>query len=432
MPILTLQKSMRRLGRIRMGSKSTKTVTRNGKEVEVEFPNKLETWRITSMSKDLLDAAAVIYGGEVTEWEGSPSGKQWELFTEASALDVIIPPGDMAFSQWFELWSGGGCQRRCDGQTEIISDQACMCPADPELRIEEAGKGRACKPTTRLFVIQPHLPDVGLWHFESHGFYAATEIPGTINIIRTAAANGTLIPARLRIEQRSVKRDGKTKNFAVPVIELPTLTTHSLMTGEIVGGAQLGAGAVGEIGPGVPDLGAGGDNPVASASDTSQEPPVRPVVERDAQKDAQRLHKYLGSMGLAKDDQEAIIFCASKGRTIHSSDLTQAELSQAQIIGENIRDGKRTLEAVHQVVADALSAKAASPEGGRPLPSAGSGDGSNFRRAILGKAKKLGLDADALDAVCRGSVGKPFAEIATIDEGNTMLAALDGKQGALL
>lgn len=343
MPILTLQKSMRRLGRIRMGSKATKTVTKNGKQVEVEYPQKIETWRMTSPSRDLLEAAAEMYGGTVTEWEGSPSGRQFELFTDAASIEVIIPPGDMAFSQWFEMWSGGGCQRRCDGQTEVTSGEPCMCPADPEQRLELAAKGNACKPTTRLFVIQPRLPDVGLWHFESHGFYAATEIPGTINIIRAAANNGTLIPARLRIEQRTVKRDGKTNNFAVAVIELPTLTTHTLMTGEIVG----------ELAPGRAEL--------APVADTSAPPE-------------------------AEDD------------------------------GRPFEPG----------------ASAEPSGGGRPLPSAGVGDGAQMRRAVLAKARKVGLDGDGLDSLCRGTVGKAFDEISASDskDVNDLLAALDGRKAS--
>lgn len=225
MPILDLQRSLRRLGRIRMGSQ---VATQSGKM----RPNKLETWRMTSISEDILHAAAARYGGQVQPWAGAPSGQQWELFTETDSLDAMIPPGEMAFSQWHELWSGGGCMRRCDGNTEQLSGESCMCPADPEQRRELGGKGQACKPTTRLFVVLPYLPDVGMWHMETHGFYAATELPATIEIIRLAASNGTLIPAKLRIEQRSVKRDGTTNNFAVPVIELPTLTPHALMSGQ--------------------------------------------------------------------------------------------------------------------------------------------------------------------------------------------------------
>lgn len=336
MPILTLQKSMRRLGRIRMGSQ---VATTGGKT----RPNKLETWRLTSPSAELLEAAAAMYGGQVAEWAGSPNGKQFELFTESDSLEVVIPPGDMAFSQWFELWSGGGCLRRCDGQTEITSGEPCMCPADPEARLAAAQKGQACKPTTRLFVIQPRLPDVGLWHFESHGFYAATEIPGTINVIRAASANGMLVPARLRIEQRTVKRDGKTNSFAVPVIELPTLTTHTLMTGEVVGG-QLPSGDRAELAP--------------------------------------------------------------------------------------VRDEPAAAPAAAVVPAGAPSQVDTPSETGRPLPSAGSGDGAVFRRAILNSARKVGLDGDALDSLSRSTIGKPFAEMTDPKEANELLAAINGQKAS--
>lgn len=226
MPILDLQRSLRRLGRIRMGQQ---VASQNGKM----RPAKLETWRMTSPSREMLEAAAHLYGGEVHEWAGSPSGQQWELFTEADTVDAVIPPGEMAFSQWYELWSGGGCLRRCDGHNEQMSGDACLCPADHDDRRELSNSGQACKPTTRLFVIQPHLPDVGMWMFESHGFYAAVELAASIEILRAASAAAGLIPAKLRIEQRQVKREGRTNNFAVPVIELPTLTAHALMTGKI-------------------------------------------------------------------------------------------------------------------------------------------------------------------------------------------------------
>lgn len=226
MPILDLQKSLRRLGRIRMGNQ---VPTSNGNT----RPNKLSNWRLTSPSEGLLQAAATRYGGEVRPWDGAPGTQaQWELFTETPSLEALIPPGDMAFQQFYEMWSAGGCMRRCDGETELLSNESCLCPTGDE-RQELAAKGKACKPVSRLFVVLPYLPDVGMWHMEAHGFYAATELPATIEIIRLAASNGNLIPAHLRIDQRSVKRDGQTINFAVPVIELPTLTPHALMSGSV-------------------------------------------------------------------------------------------------------------------------------------------------------------------------------------------------------
>jgi len=262
MPIITLQRSLRRLGRIRMGQQ---VPTNNGKM----RPAKLETWRLTSPVPDLLDAAAEVYGGEVKEWSNPASKDRFELLTTTDTLDIVIPPGDMAFSQWFEMWSGGGCQRRCDGATEQLSGDGCLCPADPDQRREQATKGQACKPTTRLFVVLPRLPDIGMWHLETHGFYAATELAGSVELInRIASAGGGLIPAVLRIDQRSVKRDGKTISYGVPVIEMRSLTAGTLMTGEV---------------PAVPELMAASED-----GDVPLSPARRRDIQQGAEADAQQ------------------------------------------------------------------------------------------------------------------------------------------------
>jgi hypothetical protein len=209
-PIVTLQRGMRELGRIRIGNQVAAGKGRR--------PNKLETFRLTSKARELLEAAAGAYGGTVTPWED-----QFELVTSAKVLDIAVPPFQ-ALSQWFELWSGGGCQRRCDGEREYLTDSPCLCAAqfgdDQTARNAAAGKGEACKPTTRLSVILPVLPDLGVWRLETHGFYAAVELAGAASVLETATRAGVIIPARLRLEEREVKRVGEpTKRFAVPVIE---------------------------------------------------------------------------------------------------------------------------------------------------------------------------------------------------------------------
>jgi Recombination directionality factor-like len=73
-------------------------------------------------------------------------------------------------SQWYQMWSGGGCQRRCDGETEQLTQEPCKCPADPERRNALAKTGGACKPTTRVNVMLPDLPDLGVWKIESRGY----------------------------------------------------------------------------------------------------------------------------------------------------------------------------------------------------------------------------------------------------------------------
>jgi hypothetical protein len=221
--ILTLQRRMREIGRIRTGE----TVVGSGGR---KRPVKLSTFKLTAPNRALLESAAEVYQGEVTPFEAGG----WQLTTNVDSLDIVVPPGQ-AISQWFEMWSGGGCQRRCDGIRETLTDQPCLCPQDDVDRRDAAQKGLACKPTTRLNVILPLLPDVGVWRLEAHGYYAAVELAGTAEFLERATATGTLIPARLRLDQREQKRPGEaTKQYSVPVIELPQTKIGELI--DLAGG----------------------------------------------------------------------------------------------------------------------------------------------------------------------------------------------------
>jgi hypothetical protein len=211
MPILTLQRQLRELGRIRTGIQVAASGGR-------KHPSKLETFRLTSSSRDLVAAAAEAYGGTVTPWQNGDR-QEFEVVTTAAVLDIVVPPGQPV-SQWYELWAAGGCQRRCDGVTNVLDMSPCACPADVAERLELAKDGKACKATTRLNVMLPALPDLGVWRLESHGFYAAVELAGAAEILAMASSTGRLIPARLRLEQRQKKVPGKpTNRYAVPIIE---------------------------------------------------------------------------------------------------------------------------------------------------------------------------------------------------------------------
>jgi hypothetical protein len=95
-------------------------------------------------------------------------------------------------------------------------DQPCVCAA----RGQE-GSGRDCKITTRVNVILPAVPVLGVWRLETHGYYAAVELPGVLEVIGAAARQGVILPGTLRIEQRSVKRPGEgLKRFPVPVLDV--------------------------------------------------------------------------------------------------------------------------------------------------------------------------------------------------------------------
>lgn len=215
MPIIDIQARFRELGRIRTGILE---VPDKGKP----RPKKLATFRLTSPWRHLLDDAAAVFGGEVHPWKHpSIEGAHYELITDLASIDVVVPPGDV-LSQWYELWSGGGCQRRCDGVTQVLgTDRKCQCPADPLERAElaKANPPKACKETTRLIVMLPQIGDLGVWRLESHGHNAAVELAGAAGLVEIATRRGIMVPAVLRLEQRNVKRPGEpVKRFAVPAL----------------------------------------------------------------------------------------------------------------------------------------------------------------------------------------------------------------------
>lgn len=210
MPILTMQQRARQLGRIRIGQQ----VTKNGKS----RPEKLETFRITSDSKELLDSVASLYGGSVKQWTPNNGSAQWEVVTDAKRLPILIPP--QPISQWFELWSGGGCERRCDGVTEKLSGNGCMCTAD----------NQQCLPKTRLSVMLSEVPGLGLWRLDSGGYYAATEIP---QLAQFLANTGNYVPAYLELHEKVVRKADEKypRRFMVPAITVEETPKALLSSG---------------------------------------------------------------------------------------------------------------------------------------------------------------------------------------------------------
>ena len=367
MPILDMQRRLREAGRIRIGAQ---VVAKNGKS----RPSKLEKFRLTSADQRAIDAAAALYGGTPQRWDGAPVGEQWELFTDANLLPVVIPPADTAFSQFYELWSGGGCQRRCDGYRELIGDQQCVC--DPA--------NRECKPHTRLNVMLRDLPGVGVWRLETQGYYAATELAGVSELLIAAATRGQLLPATLRLEQRQVKRPGEaTKNFVVPVLDLDLhLGQIGLLAGvatpaidapnnvaalpaprrfEPVPVAELAAPPERSVADQV--AGAGKDrkprtNSAAPMRPTGLKPkgmnaaaapadddPFRDdetVIDKPKLSDAQRLAMAAGDAGLTDDTERHAFYEAITGKT-SGKDMLPRDIDQVLAHLERIKAGKVTV-----------------------------------------------------------------------------------------
>lgn len=231
--IRTAQKQARELGRLRTGYSIP-----NQDPKKRPRPVKSKTWVISSHAEHYVTAAAEAWGGKVERWQPQGSGApQFRVITEAEQIEAILPPGD-PLSQANEMWNKGGCVRRCDGAIEQISRHPCLCLAEhgPEwhlLRQDLYTKDKVCAATSRLNVVLPDMPDVGVWRVETHSWYAANELAGTVDMVLSGTGGKGLVPVTLRIEPRTRVAGGQTKHFPVVVVEIRGVTTRQALTGPL-------------------------------------------------------------------------------------------------------------------------------------------------------------------------------------------------------
>jgi hypothetical protein len=237
MSIIELQRRMRQLGEIRIGRvvDTGKTSQKTGRPIM--RPEKLDRFRLTSASRPLLEEVAALYGGAVQPWTPANGGPgEWEVFTDADRLPVLVPPRDPV-TQWYELYKGSVCVRRCDGVTEQKSDQPCMCNPD----------ARTCQITTRLNVMLRDVPGLGVWLLTTHGYYAGTELPEVAEFL---AATRGYVDAWLAMEEKQVsliddesgQPTGKMARFMVPKLDV-AITPAQLLAGQgVVSPAAVSAG----------------------------------------------------------------------------------------------------------------------------------------------------------------------------------------------
>lgn len=255
MAILELQKRLTEVGRIRIGQK---VATKNGGT----RPDKLDRLRFTSPSKHYIDEIARLYGGEVKPWQ-APSGPQFEVVTNAVEVPVFAP--QQHIDPWYEAWGNGYCQRRCDGETEKIRDEACLCA--PQIA---RGGQRQCKPTTRFSVMLADVPGLGVWRLETHGIYAAMELSALTDML---AGTPLPLPARLLVQPRQQKtlvnaatNDIQTRDFMVPVLLFDALTSRQLQGGAEAIAQALSGGLAVEAGPKRQAIEASAPRPAVAAS----------------------------------------------------------------------------------------------------------------------------------------------------------------------
>jgi hypothetical protein len=250
MAIKQLQSRLTQVGVIRLGEKRKAA---SGKE----YPAKLDTFRVTSPSKPLIESVAALLGGEVRPWQ-SKTGPEWEVVTNATEIPVHVPP--QVIDPNYELWGNGFRARFCDGETERIRGAACLCEAAARVRYERAKLSWPedglfdrtkddCKPTTRITLMISDIPaGAGTFKLESHGMNAAAELPALSAAI---AAASQPIPATLRLQQREggVMKivDGREKvearKYAVPVLDFFGLfTPRQAFSGQLESAIQQAIG----------------------------------------------------------------------------------------------------------------------------------------------------------------------------------------------
>ena len=248
-PLTQLDRRPPEAGRIRMGEKTDRAM------------RSLDRFRFTSPDQTLIQAIAALYGGTVRPWN-EPKAKvkqQWQVTITAQEIDVYMPQDGLSI--WYEMWAGGGCQRRCDGvecqvpmetgpgQHELVMTP-CICDARQLME---------CKPYTRLSVIIPNIPFAGVWRLESKGWNAAHELPGMADLISTLQGSGQMVQATLGVERRDEMVMGKKQSFVVPKLAIKQ-TVLELQTGAADAAAlALNGSPVAALGSGETSTAAGFD-----------------------------------------------------------------------------------------------------------------------------------------------------------------------------
>ncbi|MFD8771358.1 hypothetical protein [Streptomyces sp. NPDC059916] len=206
-------------------------------------PVRSATWVVTSHSEEHVTKAAELWGGNVEQWTPLNSTiPQWRVITKAASIEALITPGD-PLNQYNEMWSKGGCQRRCDGQTELLSRQACLCAAQFGEDWHTQPKGRVCAATSRMNVMLPDLSGMGMWRAETHSFYAAQEWGGMVDMVLAGTNGQGFVPVNLRIEPRQRVANGETKKFPVVVVELRGVTPRQALAGPMTTAMALNPSA---------------------------------------------------------------------------------------------------------------------------------------------------------------------------------------------
>ena len=336
MPMLDVQRRHAEVFRIRIGDKDDRG-----------NPRKLtDSIRVTSPNRLVVDAFVAVFGGETVGWND-----QWQAYLPTTALPVMVLPGQ-SIQQWWEFYKGGVCERRCDGVTETLSGQACVCPAELTVRVADRS---ACSPMTRISVVCPDVEVVGAGSLVTHGMVAAETLPQAVAIAEGALSRGLMVPAVLRV----VEHVGKAKRYTVPQLEIVGVSLTQLTTGETVTPAiarseraQVAPPAPKAIAAAPPAAPAKAAAKKAAAPPARQRPPLPGEVAggEGPNPHAKAVHILASEVAKAtgfKADPlcDAAVLHATNGKTTSANALTRHTRDMAVIFLTEVRDGRLDLVA---------------------------------------------------------------------------------------
>jgi hypothetical protein len=275
MPITDLATRFQDTYRIRLGDQQP---DRNGKMRPAALTDRI---RITAAGPEAPEAFVAVYGSVdnqgVQPWEDERTNDRFEAYLPVSALPIWIMPGQV-LTQWWEIYAGKVCRRRCDGElAEVAVDvpgsngrsqlevrkMACQCPSPPK---DRAANREECSPMSRLSVMCPEVEAVlGSGSLVTHSLIAAETFPAAMWLAGPWLSKNVPVAAVLR----TITHKGRT-TFTFPTIEVGGPVDR---TPELVGAAApaLG-GSVRAIGAGeqAPAQTSGGG---AGGSSAAQAPP---------------------------------------------------------------------------------------------------------------------------------------------------------------
>lgn len=208
-PLNNLRRRIPEAGRLRMGVKTGRAM------------KAIDTWRFTSHDKVALEQIADLYGGAVKAWSDPKAAEgQFEVITDASEIRIVLPPEPLS-GPVYELWSGGGCERRCDGEHCETMQRGPEGPEPVEVPcLCSAAGALSCDVKTRLSVLLPEIRFAGVWRLDTKSWNAAQELPGMVELVQSQQGNG-LSYAVLAIKPRRTVTNGQTKRFLVPQLGIP-------------------------------------------------------------------------------------------------------------------------------------------------------------------------------------------------------------------